>query len=70
MIAPTTTVKIGEAARRLGVSAGTLKRYEALGQLLPAWKSPRGDRFYNVSDVENFVRRPGGRPSQKTAAAK
>ena len=44
-------VKIGEAARMLGVSVQALRKWEASGELLPARKSKHGTRYYAVSDL-------------------
>lgn len=43
--------KIGEAAKLLGVSIGTLRRWEESGELLPARKTKGGTRYYAVSDL-------------------
>jgi len=61
-------LKIGEAARRLGVTGATLKAYEKTGDLLPAWKTPSGARYYSADDIDAFVRRPMGRPRLVGAA--
>lgn len=44
-------VKIGEAAKLLGVSIGTLRRWEESGELVPARKTQGGTRYYAVSDL-------------------
>lgn len=44
-------VKIGEAARILGTSPGTLRKWEASGELTPARKSRGGTRYYAVEDL-------------------
>ena len=44
-------VKIGEAARILGTSPGTLRKWEANGEITPARKSKGGTRYYAVEDI-------------------
>ncbi len=55
----TTTLSIGELARRTGVSAHTLRYYEASGVLMPAARSAGGCRRYRTTDLEwlEFVMR-------------
>jgi hypothetical protein len=45
-------VKIGEAAKILGMSNSTLRRWEKLGKLLPVHTSPGGFRFYDVDQIK------------------
>jgi predicted site-specific integrase-resolvase len=44
-------VKIGEAAALLGVAIGTLRKWEASGELVPARKTAGGTRYYAVADL-------------------
>ena len=44
-------VKIGEAARLIGSTPDTLRRWEANGELLPARKTRGGTRYYAVADL-------------------
>jgi len=44
-------VKIGEAAKLLGVSIQTLRRWEETGYLLPAKKSSGNTRYYNLNQL-------------------
>jgi putative resolvase len=44
-------VKIGEAARLLGASIVSLRKWEATGELLPARKTKGGTRYYAISDI-------------------
>ena len=39
-------VKIGEAAEMLGTTRETLRRWEETSELLPAWKTKGGTRYY------------------------
>jgi len=41
-------IKIGEAAKLLGVSVQTLRRWEREGELLPDRKSVGGTRYYDI----------------------
>ena len=44
-------MKIGEAARLLGTSPVTLRKWESTGELLPARKTRGGTRYYDVSEL-------------------
>ena len=44
-------VKIGEAARILGASVSTLRKWEASGELLPTRKTQAGTRYYSVAEL-------------------
>ena len=44
-------VKIGEAAKLLGSTPDTLRRWEATGELLPHRKTAAGTRYYSVSEL-------------------
>ncbi len=41
-------IKAGEAARILGVTVQTLRRWEKSGQLMPDKKSEGGTRYYDI----------------------
>jgi putative resolvase len=44
-------IKIGEAAKILGVSIQTLRRWEESGYLLPARKSSGNTRYYDLDQL-------------------
>ena len=44
-------VKIGEAAKLLGVSVQTLRRWEAFGDIKPVRRTPKGTRLYSLQDL-------------------
>lgn len=44
-------IKIGEAARLLGISIQTLRRWEETGYLLPARKSKGNTRYYDLDQL-------------------
>lgn len=44
-------VKIGTAAKMLGTTPGTLRKWESTGELLPFRKTAGGTRYYSVSDL-------------------
>jgi putative resolvase len=44
-------IKIGEAAKVLGVSIQTLRRWEEAGELLPSKKSEGGTRYYDLDQL-------------------
>ena len=46
-------IKIGEAAKYLGVSIQTLRRWEFSGELLPHRKGVGGTRYYDVELLSN-----------------
>ena len=47
-------MSIGDAAKRLEVSVGTLRRWDESGKLRAVRKSPGGDRFYREHDLDLF----------------
>lgn len=51
-----TYIKIGEAARMLGVSPSTLGSWQDKGILIPAQIFPSGHRRYTVSQIQEFIR--------------
>lgn len=51
-----TYIKIGEAARMLGVSPSTLGSWQDNGILIPAQIFPSGHRRYTVSQIQEFIR--------------
>jgi predicted site-specific integrase-resolvase len=44
-------IKIGEAAKILGTSPGTLRKWELNGELLPARKTKGGTRYYDYAEL-------------------
>ena len=46
-------IKIGEAAKILGVSIETMRRWEASGELVPHKKTKGGTRYYELSKLIN-----------------
>lgn len=48
-------ISISEAARLLGISIDTLRRWDKAGQLPSIRSGPQGHRFYNLSDIEQFT---------------
>ena len=51
-----TQFRIGEAARRAGVTTRTLRYYQETGLLHPSGATPGGNRLYNADDVERLRR--------------
>src|SRR3954452_16244111 len=49
--AATPHLKVGELARRSGVSVRTLHYYEEIGLLAPSQHTPTGHRLYALTDV-------------------
>ncbi|MGK7872888.1 MAG: IS607 family transposase [Xenococcaceae cyanobacterium] len=47
-------VKIGEAAKLLGTTPDTLRKWEKTGEILPARKTKGGTRYYQVSELLNL----------------
>lgn len=52
-------LRIGEAARRLGVSVDTLRRWDRDGKLR-AFRLPGGQRMYHQADVAAVIEQSGG----------
>lgn len=50
-----TYVRIGEAARIVGKSVDTLRRWEAEGRLFPAARSLGGQRTYLLAEIQRLV---------------
>ena len=48
--------RIGEAARRAGVTTRTLRYYQEVGLLQPSGATPGGNRLYSDDDVERLRR--------------
>ena len=53
---PAAPYRIGEVARRAGVSTRTLRYYHELGLLDPAGQSPGGNRRYSDADLARLLR--------------
>jgi DNA-binding transcriptional MerR regulator len=51
-----TFIKIGDAAKMLGVSTSTLGRWQDTGILIPAQVFPSGHRRYSLSQIQEFIR--------------
>ena len=49
------TLKIGTAARRLGVTTKTLQRWDRCGTLSPLARSPTGLRLYSEAQIAERV---------------
>jgi excisionase family DNA binding protein len=49
-------IPISEAARQLGVSIDTLRRWDESGRLRATRKSPGGNRYYSEKAIELFLR--------------
>jgi len=52
----TELLKVGELARRTGLSVRTLHHYDAIGLLRPRRRTPSGHRLYGVADVARLLR--------------
>jgi MerR HTH family regulatory protein len=50
-------VKIGKAAAMIGATSHNLRQWEKSGELLPAYKTTSGARFYCVDDLLGFANR-------------
>lgn len=49
-------ISIGKAAKQLGTSIDTLRRWDAANRLPSIRSGPRGRRFYRQEDIEFFLR--------------
>jgi hypothetical protein len=50
-----TSLSIGDAARQMGVSIDTLRRWDENGKFKAAGRTPGGQRFYREHDIEIFL---------------
>ena len=48
------TVRIGAVARSIGVSPTTIRKYEELGKIPAAERTPMGYRVYHEEDVASI----------------
>ena len=48
-------LSIGQAAKLLGVSIDTLRRWDASGRLRSIRSGPRGHRFFKSADIEYYL---------------
>jgi DNA-binding transcriptional MerR regulator len=48
------TVRIGAVARSIGVSPTTIRKYEELGKIPAAERTPMGYRVYRAEDVASI----------------
>ena len=49
------SISIGEAANILGVSVGTLRRWNRENKLNPTFRAKGGYRRYNLQDILNLI---------------
>jgi hypothetical protein len=62
-------VKIGRAATLFGVSAQTLRAWEASGELIPDRRSKGGTRYYDPARIGGLIRQPPPASEPPTAPA-
>ena len=48
-------LSIGQTAELLGISIDTLRRWDSSGRLKSIRTGPKGHRFYNQSDIDQFI---------------
>ena len=53
MLMNTKLVKIGEAAKILGTTPDTLRKWDKSGELIPDRKTKSGTRYYNINTLLN-----------------
>lgn len=53
---PNSLISIGEAAKQLGTSIDTLRRWDKANRLPPVRSGPLGHRFYRQEDIDLFLR--------------
>lgn len=63
------TLTLGEAARALGVSVDTLRRWDRAGKLRTS-RDARGRRLVTASEVERLSRRPRRHAAQHSLSAR
>ena len=49
-------IKTGDVARRLGITAQTVRNYAEAGKLVPDFVSDSGTAWYRVENVEKFLK--------------
>lgn len=49
-------IDVGTVARMLGVDAKSVARWDRLGRLKPAFRTPGGHRRYYLDDIEKLIR--------------
>lgn len=49
-------MSIGKFAKKIGVNVVTLRRMEAKGELLPAYVSSGGTRYYSTEQLRHFIK--------------
>jgi DNA-binding transcriptional MerR regulator len=52
----TTNLKVGDLAKRTGLTVRTLHHYDEIGLLSPSRRTPSGHRLYGLSDVRRLQR--------------
>lgn len=53
---PNSLISIGEAAKQLGTSIDTLRRWDTTNRLPSIRSGPRGHRFYKQADIDLYLR--------------
>lgn len=59
-------LKISEAAKLVGVSASSMRRYEAEERLIPS-RTPGGQRYYTPAQIEEFLGKNLTQENQETS---
>lgn len=49
-------IDVGTVARMLGVDSKTVSRYDRIGKLKAAFRTPGGHRRYYLDDIEKLTR--------------
>jgi excisionase family DNA binding protein len=57
-------LSIGEAAKHLGISRDTLRRWEKKGKITPS-RSPSNRRYYTKEQLDTLIKKP--KTAKKTA---
>lgn len=60
---------IGEAAKHVGVSRDTLRRWEKRGKIKPR-RSPTNRRFYTKEELDQLIGKKDPKSTEKTSAEK
>ena len=53
-------LSVGEVAKRLGISLGTVRRWSDSGDI-PSHRTPGGQRRYSSAEVDAFIHHLSGR---------
>lgn len=60
-------LSIGEAAKYLGISRDTLRRWEKKGKIIP-YRSPSNRRYYSQDQLDSLIEKPEENVSRRPSS--